>query len=196
MSVVVAIKSGDKVYIGADSQVTKGGSRVSLSNPNNYKIWKVKGAKNCIMGHVGAVRNACVIRVMDNIVREIDVLKDNVDYEYVVNYVIPIIIDELKERSYIKDEVFSGMDSSFIFAYKSNLYIIGSDASVLEIDDYCAIGSGESEAIGSLSTTSKDNNPKERILKAIKASATHDIYVDYPIVITDTKSTEFDIIKE
>ena len=43
MSVVVAIKEGDKVFIGADSQVTKGGTRTTLKNPNNYKIWKVDG---------------------------------------------------------------------------------------------------------------------------------------------------------
>lgn len=197
MSVVVAIKDGDNVYIGADSQVTRGGSRVSLSNPNNYKIWKVKGVENCIMGHVGLVRDACAIRVLDDIVREIDILKDRVNYEYIVNNVMPKIIDELKNRSYIKDEgVFEGLESKFIFAYKDKLYIIGNDASVLEFDDYCAIGSGESEAIGSLTTTLKDENPKERIVKAIKASAIHGIYVDYPIVITDTQNTKFEIISE
>lgn len=30
MSVVVAIKEGKKVYIGVDSQVTKGGTRTTL----------------------------------------------------------------------------------------------------------------------------------------------------------------------
>lgn len=51
MSVVVAIKKGDKVYLGADSQVTRGGTRGTLKNPNNYKIWKVIGVDNCLMGH-------------------------------------------------------------------------------------------------------------------------------------------------
>ena len=34
------------------------------------------------------------------------------------------------------------------------------------------------------------------IIKAIKASATSDIYVDYPIIITDTETTKFNIITE
>ena len=42
MSVVVAIKKNGKVLMGADSQVTSGGTRTSLSNPNNYKIEKGK----------------------------------------------------------------------------------------------------------------------------------------------------------
>ena len=41
MSVVVAIKENGKVTIGADSQCTRGGTRRTLSNPNNYKVWKV-----------------------------------------------------------------------------------------------------------------------------------------------------------
>ena len=35
-----------------------------------------------------------------------------------------------------------------------------------------------------------------RIKKAIKASAASDIYVDYPIVITDTESCEFKVFYE
>ena len=73
MSVVVAIKSGDKVYIGADSQVTKGGTRTTLHNPNNYKVWKVDGADHALMAHVGAVRDANVVRLMSGIIDDYDV---------------------------------------------------------------------------------------------------------------------------
>ena len=41
MSVVVAIKKNDRIYMGADSQVSYGGTRSTLSNPNNYKIWAI-----------------------------------------------------------------------------------------------------------------------------------------------------------
>ena len=36
----------------------------------------------------------------------------------------------------------------------------------------------------------------ERIKTAIKASAAHDIYVDYPIIVTDTADTSFDVFYE
>ena len=45
-------------------------------------------------------------------------------------------------------------------------------------------------------TTGDEVNPINRIIKAIKASAAHDIYVDYPIVLTNTKDTEFIVIDE
>ena len=197
MSVVVAIKKDGVVYMGADSQVTRGGTRRSLSNPNNYKIWKVKGVDNCIMGHVGNLRDACVIRVMNDLVREIDIIHDDIDFEYVVCRIVPYIINELKENNYISTDVkFENMDSRFLFAYKDKLFLIPSDGSVIEIDDCVSIGSGECEAIGSLVTTVDDEDPMMRIVKAIKSSATHDIYVDYPIILTNTLDTSFKVINE
>ena len=197
MSVVVAIKKDGVVYLGSDSQVTRGGTRTSLTNPNNFKIWKVKGVDNCLMGHVGLLRDACVIRVMENLVREIDVIHDEVDFEYVVTRVVPKIIDELKEFNYIETEgKFKNMESKYLFAFKDKLFVIGFDGSVIEVDDYIAIGSGESESIGSLLTTNNDEDPETRIIKAIKASAAHDIYVDYPIVLSNTKDLEFKVILE
>ena len=70
MSVVVAIKEGNKIYIGADSQVTKGGTRTTLKNPNNYKIWKVDGVDHTLMAHVGNVRDANVVRLMRGVIDE------------------------------------------------------------------------------------------------------------------------------
>ena len=62
MSVVVAIKENGKVMIGADSQCTRGGTRRTLSNPNNYKVWRVLDAENCLLAHVGLVREANIIK--------------------------------------------------------------------------------------------------------------------------------------
>ncbi|MCR5456943.1 MAG: hypothetical protein K6F14_02580 [Clostridiales bacterium] len=197
MSVVVAIKERGNVYIGCDSQVTKGGSRSTLHNKNNYKIWKVDGCNHCIMGSVGNVRDANIVRLMDDLVSDYNVYKNQVDYRFVVRKVVPDILSELKMAGYIKSsgDYFENMESSFLFAFRNQLYEINNDGAVLEIDDYVAIGSGKFEAIGSLLST-EGQPTQERIIKAIKASATSDIYVDYPIIISNTKTTEFDVIDE
>ena len=196
MSVVVAIKENGKIMMGADSQCTKGGTRRSLSNPNNYKIWKVLDSENCLLGHVGLVREANVIRVARDLVPEMAQLKDKVDFSFVVKRLVPTMFEELEEYRVIKKgDNPPEFDSSFLFAYKDKLFYISGNGTVIEIDDYCAIGSGECEAIGSLLST-EGESPEERIKKAIKASAANDIYVDYPIVITDTESTEFNVFYE
>lgn len=197
MSVVVGIKQDNKIYLGADSQVTRGGTRVSLSNHNNYKIWKVKGVDNCLMASVGNLRDACVLRILDDLVDEIDVIKNRINFKYVVTKIVPRIIKQLKEYGYIQQQNnFEGFDSRFLFAYKDQLFLIGNDGSVIEIDDCVAIGSGESEAIGSLIATADNDNPEYRIVTAIKSCATHDIYVDYPIVLTNTENAKFDVISK
>ena len=196
MSVVVAIKENGRVTIGADSQVTKGGTRRTLSNPNNYKVWRVLGTENCMMAHVGLVREANVIRVARGLVPELAQLKDEIDFSFVVKHLVPALFAELEEYRVIKGgSEPPRFESSFIFAYKDKLFYISGNGTVIEVDDYCAIGSGECEAIGSLLST--EGEPcEERIKKAIKASAANDIYVDYPIVMTDTESTEFKVYYE
>ena len=196
MSVVVAIKKGDKIYIGADSQVTRGGTRATLKNPNNYKVWKVRGTEHCLMAHVGNVRDANAIRIMDGLVTEYDAYKRRVDFDFVVKYVVTDIVNELKKYGYVKDEQYlDHMDSRYLFAYENQLFMINSDGCVLEIDDYVAIGSGEDQAIGSLLST-EGEDPETRVIKAIKASAASDIYVDYPIILSNTDSTKFKVINE
>lgn len=196
MSVIVAIKHEGKIYIGADSQVTKGGSRKSLSNPNNYKVWKVKNAEHCLMGHVGSLRDACVLRCEPNFIREIDQVHDVFGFEYVVERIEPMIKNILADRDFVrKEDPYGTMDSRFLFAHKDRLFTI-EYGSVIEHDDFVAIGSGESEAVGSLLSTEDIKDQKERIIKAIKATAAHDIYVDYPIIMTDTDKCKFDVLTE
>ena len=113
-----------------------------------------------------------------------------------VKKVVPDIVSELARYNFLKDgEKTDCLDSSFLFAYCDQLYVIGQDKSVIEVEDYVAIGSGSDQAIGSLLST-EGQNPKERIVKAIKSSAACDIYVDYPIILTDTEEGEFEIVTE
>ena len=106
MSVVVAIKKDEKIYVGADSQVTRGGTRRTLNNPNNYKIWKVKGVDNCLMAHVGNVRDSNVVRLIDGLITDYDVYRGNIDYEYVVKSIVPDIVNALKRSGFLKDVLF------------------------------------------------------------------------------------------
>ena len=118
MSVVVAIKQNGKVYIGADSQVTKGGTRVTLKNSNNYKIWKVANAEHCLMGHVGNLRDANLVRLMDSLVTDYNVYRNHVGFEFVVKKIVPDIVQELTDYGLLKDgKTTDCLDSSFLFAY-------------------------------------------------------------------------------
>ena len=197
MSVIVAIKKDNKVYFGADTQTTKGSLKTSSFLENNFKLWKVKGVDNCIMGGVGSARDSCVIKVAKNLIDEIDVLHNNIDYDYVVEKLAPRIVKRLEQFGYTKNlDKDAVMDSTFLFGYKDKLYLLSWSGCVTEIDDCVAIGSGADEALGSLSTSMSEKNAEMRIIKAIKSSVLHDIYVNYPLILVDTEKSKFKIMTE
>ena len=198
MSVVVALKKDGVVYMGADSQASKGGALVLLTNPNNYKVWPVPDVDGCLMGGVGATRASNIIKVADNLIPEIVDIKDAVDFRFVVKRFVPRLMEELDEYHVLlkeNDDV-PDMSASFLLAYHDRLFSIDRYGCVIEVDDFCAIGSGAGEAYGSLVSTDNEDDPIERIKKAIRASASRDIYVDYPIVISDTDSCEYNVVYE
>lgn len=195
MSVVIGIKENNTVYLGADSQVTRGWTKYTLSNKNNYKIWSVKNTQNVLMGAVGSVREANVISTSDSIVDELKSIKNEVDFSYVVNTVVPNMFAALKNAGVISTKEGQPLrfNNSYLLATKDKLFVIDIDGCVVEIDDYIAIGSGEDYAITVLNST-VGQNPKDRIISAIKSTAQNHIYVNYPIVIADTESMDFDVI--
>ena len=194
MSVVIAIKDKDKVYLAADSQCTCGASKLTLSNPNNYKIWKTKGLDNSIMCHTGACRDLGVIR-FNNFIPETRALCGDIDIEFVQGEMVYDMFDALKEHEFTESEEGPHMASGYLFAYKDKVYEISRWMYVLEIDDYTAMGSGRDSAMGSLAST--EGEPIEsRLLKAVIAASNIDLCVGYPIIITDTESCEFKIFDE
>lgn len=117
---VVAIKEKDRVVIGADSQTTRGETKRSSRNPNNFKVWQVRGVNNCLMAHVGRKRNANIISLMNDLVTEYDVYKGYIDFELVVKRIVPDIKRELVKYDFMKDEdYYEDLDSRFVVAFQN-----------------------------------------------------------------------------
>lgn len=192
MSVIIAIKKDDVIYLGTDTRYSDGGNLISLLNENMLKIWKVEGRESCLMGQVGIQREASAIRACKDIIEE----TATIDFAYVVNYVEPRIREVLKEHEFIDvNDPYGTMKSRFILVSNDKMYIIDR-GSVLEYDDFVAIGSSECEAFGSLVSTQNEKNPEKRILEALRVSAMHDVYVGAPFVLIDSKTMKYKIEKE
>jgi len=190
MSVVIAIKENDKVYLAADSMCSCGATKITLSNPNNFKIWKTKGLDNSIMCHTGACSDLGIIR-FNNFIPESNALKGDVDIEFVQGQMIYDMFDALDERGFIdKTDGAPQMRSELLFAYKNKVWELTNSTYVFEIDDYVALGSGKDSAMGSLASTVGEK-PEIRLIKAVIAASNIDLSVGYPIVITDTDTCEF-----
>lgn len=194
MSVVIAIKENNKVYLAVDSQCTCGASKLTLSNPNNYKIWKTRGLEHSFMCHTGMCRDIGVIKYTNFISEKCSML-GNIDIDFVQGKMIFDMYDALKERGFSDEDNGPHMASEFIFAYKDKVYELSRGLYVLEIDDYVALGSGRDSAMGSLAST-VGQPVEDRLLKAVMAAQNIDLCVGYPIIITDTDTCEYKVYTE
>lgn len=189
MSLVIAIKDKNRIVLGADKQVSTGGSKEHTST----KIWPVAELPGAIMGSVGSARASQIIQYA-NIIDKNMITKD-VDTDFIICSLAPTIAGGLKANGInteIKDDDLCTMlPNSFIFAYGDKAWLIWNDLSVSELDEYFAIGSGSDVAKGALFATKKQN-PFERIVTAIDAAAETTLFVDDGIDLLATDYHETD----
>ena len=196
MSLIVALKYNGVVYIGSDSLACYYDTKYYLTNMNNYRIFKVKGCDNMLMSLDGRIVEQNVARC-SYLIPETVAIKGEIDFEFMVNEFVPNLFNLFDERHILKcnDNQYE-CESDMLVAYKDSLFKIFTDGAVLEMDDFAAIGTGVDEALGSLITTEGIDNPKERVLLALKAGLRDKKRVAYPLIISNTSDCEFEIISD
>ena len=141
MSVVIAIKKDNVVYMAADTMITYGDSKRHLYSESSQKIWAVDDTPNCIMGATGYLRDINLIHHCTNeLVPEAAIIKEDLNIGIIMTYTVPTIFETI--RNYTKVVTPEGQPiefcSSFLYAYKNHLFSILPDGLVEEIDDYTA----------------------------------------------------------
>lgn len=198
MSVVVAIKDKDRVWMGCDSQVTYGGwTKHSMGN-GQHKIWKPNDDNDILMGVVGSLRDINILATAKEWLEELPKLKNEINYEYIVRYLTPKIFKELEAFNRVEsNNGIKSICSIVTFAYKNDVYSIQEDGAVIAIDDFWATGSGFMHCFGAWSSVKdKKNTVKEKLIECVKAGCEDSLYVNYPIVIMNTKDNKVELIEK
>jgi 20S proteasome alpha/beta subunit len=192
MSLVIAIKDKDRIVLGADKQVSTGGSKEHTST----KIWPVEELPGAVMGSVGSARASQIIQYASVIDKNL--ISKDIDTDFIICSLAPTIAAGLKANGFnleVKEnELCELMPNSFIFAYKDRAWLIWNDLSVSELEEYFAIGSGSDVAKGALFATKK-HNPFERIVTAIDAASESTLFVDDGIDLLATGEHDGDNLK-
>lgn len=186
MSLVIAIKDGKRIVLGSDKQT----STAFNKEHSCTKVWNVPDLDGAIMGGVGMARASQIIQFSPVIDKNL-LATEGPTLDFMVSSLGPSIMATLEANGIVCDpkegETCKMLPNSFIFAYKDKAWMIWNDLSVIEIDDYLAIGSGSDVAKGVLFAT-RDKNPFERIITAIDAAADMTLFVDDGV---DLLATEF-----
>lgn len=190
MSLVIAIKDKDRIVLGADKQVSTGGTK----EHTNTKIWEVEELPGAIIGSVGSARASQIIQYSHVIDKNL--VAGDIDTLFIVKALAPALANSLRNNGIVVDPGDGGkcdmMPNAFIFAYKDRAWTIWHDLSVSEIEDYFAIGSGSEVARGALYAT-PDKNPFDRVAISIEAAAEATLYVDDGIDLLTTKVYDSDL---
>ena len=195
MSIVIGLKHEGKVYLASDSQITIEGERKYINKGTNGKLWHPQECVDIVMGSVGWVRERNIIQTATTLFDEMYHTKQGpLGYDYLIRTMIPSMFEELgKHRALKEGKDNQKLINDYLVGIKDKLYTIGSDASLIEIDHFWAIGTGSAEAINYLKSITIED-PTQALLDTIKAVKRHSIYIDYPVHITDTETKKIDVM--
>ncbi len=197
ISVVVAMKIKGGVVVAADSQITIGGVSKTSVCKSNYKVWHPSEYLNIVIGSVGSVRELNLIKTTKDLISEVRYIKNDVDFEYIVSDFVPKMRETLIEKKAIEDEKKPfRFSNSYIIAVADKIYQIHHDCSVMEIDQYTAIGSGANEALAnmysssdkhssnsSVSDNASSGSCNDSVVTAVRAAINNYIYDGGPIIV-------------
>jgi len=191
LSLVIAVKDKDRFVFGSDKQASTGLNK----SHDATKIWEVDDLPGAIMAGVGSCRASQIIQYSALVDYNFVMDMGGVTTNYIINSMVPIIVGQLKNNgiccNIASDEKETSVDTmipnTFLFAYQDKAWMIYHDLSVVEIENYQAIGSGAEVANGVLFAT-PEKNPFERIVTCIDAAAETTLFVDHGV---DFLATEY-----
>jgi len=184
MSLCVAIRDGDTIYVGSDSAILQG-SKKSVSKEGQSKLWKLD-KYDVVFAHSGNVVVRNIISMSSKVVHK-KYKKRAIRIKDVVNSIVPRIAAVLKDRGH--EEI----ESSLILAHRNRVFQICGDGGTTEpSDDFVSIGSGSDMAVGAFQVIKDDAryNAQQKLIKVISGVCSAHYGVGYPIRVINTKNDD------
>lgn len=175
-------------WIGADSLGSNGYTKEVQSSS---KVFRNATMKDIVIGGTTTFRHLDLLKYANNLFDEVDTYKKTeIDHKFMVTKFIPRVIELFKTG--VIDETEINRGANFLVATPGRLFEVQNDYSVLEPElGICAVGCGESVAMGSLLTTiSFDISPQDKIIKALEAAEKYCCGVQRPFRIMCTDGSE------
>jgi ATP-dependent protease HslVU (ClpYQ) peptidase subunit len=184
LTCIVALKQGEKVFIGGDSAGTNSFSlKSTLRKDPKVFIKKDANENEWLFGFTSSFRMGQLIQHVFNI-PPIDVNDQKDLFAYMVKKFIPALQRCLREGGYEgkrEERLFAG---TFIVAIKGEIFKIHDDYQVAtSLQNFCAAGCGEDLALGALWATKNEEDPQKRVQVALEAAEAFSAGVRSPFTI-------------
>ena len=192
MSLVVAYKRDNVVYMGADTQTTCGSAIERTLNASGFKITRL--ANGFLVGVCGRVKAHQLIVAQKkwfNIPEN-----ETFDKRYIVKNIIPKLSNLMKGINDEQDTRNASVAANVIIAYQDRMFLITRQLNVYECGTYAVIGAGGNFAKYALSQITDNDDVNQGLLRALRAGARFDSTVSAPYILIDTNNKEYKIVED
>lgn len=192
MSILIAYKKGDTIYMGTDTRVIVNEHKKNELCECNYKIQKLDNGM--LVGVTGdrierqTLFSYSDIFTLDN--------KGELTRKHIIKEIIPNLLSVLEKEDLIVDKEgeLPYMRAVILLAYKDTLYEICSNFAVIKYEDFQAVGSTAEYAQATLWNTKKTDDINERIVKTLDIVSHNSHLVGSPYLLIDTKEQVYKLI--
>ena len=194
MSIVIAYKKDNVVYMGADTKRSRGLFTTTIEAENDMKIHRI--GENMLIGAVGTVSN--IQTMVDNREEWFDTKGKPLTKKFIVENVIPKFYSTLRKECKIEIEKGKSPIAKCCFCVTDGkkIFHISDYFMVTELNDFCAIGCTENIAYAYIRNAKKDDSVRDVILAALRGSVYRDDGVGAPYIFIDTKDFEFTSVEK
>ena len=176
---VVALKNEDRILVGisiCDSVIDMSENDLSLTE--NVTFWKVRGTKDCYVFVDGECISSDVLHYNDYI------FKDITDCKSIITKVVPRMKKLLNQYSRVLKE--ESWERELLIVKRDKMFAINNYFIVREIEKSHACGKSK-YLLGGLEE-SRDENPEENILFAVRNFCRMKNVNLFPLTMFDTKT--------
>ena len=193
MSVLIAYKRGDTVYMGTDTRVIINEHKKNELCESNYKIQK---SESGVLVGISADRKVRQILFAYSDIFTLD-KNGELTRKHIVKEIIPNLLIVLQREGLLieKDDELPYMKAVILLAHKGVLYEICSGFTIVRYEDFQALGKASAYTQAVMLNVRESDDVNEQIIKALDISAHNSHLVGAPYLLIDTKTQNYKLVK-
>ena len=193
MSILIAYKKGDTVYMGTDTRVIVNDHKKNELCECNYKIQKLHNGM--LVGITGErIERQALFAYSDMFTLD---KKGQLTKKHIIKEIIPRLLSVLEKEDLLveKEGELPYMKATILLAYKDTLYEICENFTIIKYEDFQVLGRVADYAHATMLNTSEGDDIEERIVKALNIVAKNSQCVGNPYLLVNTKDLEYKLIR-
>lgn len=194
MSIILAYKKGDKVYMATDTAVTANGYLIRETSEDNFKIRKSPGG---IL--VGVTGERGLRQEIFSLIDEFTLDKNgNLTKKHIASEIVPKLYFHLMDNEMLEkpDDNVPYMKASVLIAFKDQIFDICNDFSVYRYMTYQAHGEASDFISYALAHVDNTKDITEQMIKIMKLAEKHCKNIRRPFVMINTEEIRFRLWEE